>query len=169
MSERIEFVVRTFLVGAGATIMMDLWALLLRQLGVPSLNFAFVGRWLGHLPEGRWVHESIAKAAPIKGELLIGWAAHYSIGISFAALLLSTFGLQWARSPSLLPALVIGILTVAAPLLILQPALGAGIASSKTAAPLLNCLKSVVTHTVYGLGLYLAALATASLLPTGRQ
>jgi hypothetical protein len=149
--------------------MMDLWALLLRRLGVPSLNFGLVGRWLGHLPEGRFVHESIARAAPIKGELLIGWGLHYSIGISFAALLLSTFGLQWARSPSLLPALVIGILTVAAPLLILQPALGAGIASSKTAAPLFNSMKSVVTHTVYGLGLYLAALATASLLPTVRQ
>jgi hypothetical protein len=51
-----------------------------------------------------------------------------------------------------------------APLLILQPALGAGIASSKTPTPVLNSIKSLVTHTVYGFGLYLAALATASLL-----
>jgi hypothetical protein len=77
--------------------------------------------------------------------------------------LLSTFGLTWARSPSLLPALGIGIVTVLAPLLILQPALGAGIASSKTPRPVFNAIKSLVTHTVYGVGLYLAALATASL------
>jgi hypothetical protein len=144
---------------------MDGWAFLLRQVGVPSLNFAFLGRWVGHLPHGQWTHAAIAKSPPVRGELLLGWFAHYSIGITFAALLLAVFGLQWARSPSLLPALMIGLVTVAAPLLVLQPALGAGVASSNTPAPLFNSLKSVVTHTVYGLGLYLAALATAAMLP----
>ncbi len=165
MDTRIEFAVRAAMVGVGATLVMDLWALLLKQFGIPSLNFALLGRFIGHLPEGRLVHESIARSAPVKGELLLGWCAHYSIGVAFAALLLTTFGLEWARSPSLLPALFIGVVTVAAPLLILQPALGAGIASSKTPTPLFNSVKSLVTHTVYGFGLYLSAAATASLLP----
>lgn len=168
MSERVEFALRAVLIGAGATLVMDAWALLLRQLGVQSLNFALLGRWIGHLPRGQWMHESIAGAAPVKGELVIGWCAHYAIGITFAALLLSAFGAKWARSPSLLPALFIGVVTVAAPLFVLQPALGAGIASSKTAAPIFNSMKSLVTHAVFGLGLYLAALATASLLPAGK-
>jgi hypothetical protein len=155
-------------IGVGATIVMDLWALFLRQFGIPSLDFAFLGRWLGHLPEGRWNHKSIAKAAPVRGEVLIGWCAHYSTGITFAAILLAVFGLHWARSPSLFPALFIGVVTVLAPLLILQPALGAGIASSKTTAPIFNCVKSLITHTVYGFGLYLAALSTASLIPTAK-
>ena len=98
MSEKIEFVVRAVLLGVGATMVMDLWALLPRQFGIPSLNFAFLGRWLGHLPEGRLMHEAIAKAPPVRGELLLGWAAHYSIGITFAVVLLATFGLEWARS-----------------------------------------------------------------------
>ena len=165
MSEKIEFAVRAILIGVGATMVMDVWALVLRQFGIPSLNFAFLGRWIGHLPQGQWRHASIAKTTPVTGELLIGWGAHYSIGMTFAALLLATFGLQWARSPSLLPGLFIGIVTVLAPLLILQPAMGAGIASSKTPTPVFNCIKSLVTHTVYGFGLYLAALATASFLP----
>jgi Protein of unknown function (DUF2938) len=164
-SEKVEFVLRTILIGVGATLVMDVWALLLRQVGIPSLNFAFLGRWIGHLRQGRWMHQSIARATPVRGELLIGWCAHYSIGITFAALLLSTFSLRWARSPSLLPALVIGVVTVLAPLLVLQPAMGAGIASSNTPTPLFNSIKSVVTHTVYGFGLYLAALATAALIP----
>ena len=166
MNEKIEFAFRTVLIGAGATLAMDLWALLLRQFGIPSLNFAFLGRWIGHLPQKQWMHKSIAKAAPVRGELVMGWFAHYAIGVTFAALLLSTFGLRWARSPSLLPALLIGIVTVVSPLFILQPALGAGIASSKTPAPLLNSLKSLATHTVFGFGLYLAALATESFLGT---
>jgi hypothetical protein len=55
--------------------MMDGWALLLRQFGIPSLNFAFLGRWLGHFPQGQWVQASIAKAAPVRGERLLGWSA----------------------------------------------------------------------------------------------
>ncbi len=168
MDTKLEFALRTIAVGGGATMLMDLWAVLLRQLGIPSLNFAFLGRWIGHLPEGRFVHESIARAAPVKGELLLGWCAHYSIGITFAALLLSTFGLEWARSPSLLPALLIGIVTVVAPLLVLQPALGAGLFSSKTPTPVFNSIKSLVTHTVYGFGLYLSALATSSLFSVSK-
>jgi len=163
MTVNVELIARALAIGVGATIVMDLWALLLKKFGIPSLNFALVGRWLGHVPEGKWIHESIGKAAPVRGERALGWAAHYSIGVSFAALLLLIFGLEWAHSPSLLPALGVGIGTVVAPLFVLQPALGAGIASSKTPTPLFNCMKSVVTHTVYGFGLYLAALATAGL------
>lgn len=168
MDERIELAVRAVVIGVGATVVMDAWALLLRRFGVPSLSFAFLGRWIGHVPRGRWMHEKIAAAAPVRGERIIGWGAHYTIGVTFAALLLKTFGLSWARSPTLLPALLVGIATVAAPLLVLQPAMGAGIASSRTSAPLFNAMKSLVTHTVYGFGLYLAALGTASLVPAGR-
>lgn len=165
--EASEFALRAVLIGVGATLVMDAWALLLKRFGIPSLNFALLGRWIGHLPRGRWRHDAVAQAAPVRGERVLGWAAHYLIGVCFSALLLATFGLGWARSPSPGPALLIGLLTVAAPLLVLQPAMGAGIASSKTPRPFFNSMKSVVTHTVYGAGLYLAARATAVLLPAG--
>lgn len=163
-----EFALRAILIGAGATLVMDVWAFVLRRFGIPSLNFGLLGRWIGHVRRGTWMHASIAKAAPVRGESLIGWVAHYSIGITFAVLLLATFGLGWARSPSLFPALFIGVVSVVAPLFILQPAFGAGIASSKTPRPLFNSVKSLVTHVVYGSGLYLAALAIAALIPAGR-
>jgi hypothetical protein len=156
-----EPIVRSILIGAGATLVMDLWAAALRRLGIPSLDFALLGRWVGHLVRGRLAHESIARAAPIAGERALGWATHYAIGVSFAGLLLATFGMTWAASPTLLPALFIGVVTVAAPLLVLQPALGAGVASRRTSAPLFNSLKSLATHVVFGLGLYLAARVTA--------
>ena len=34
----------TMLIGIGATAVMDAWLVLLQRLGVPTLNFAFVGR-----------------------------------------------------------------------------------------------------------------------------
>jgi hypothetical protein len=163
----LEFSIRTILLGAGATLVMDGWAFLLRRLGVPSLDFALLGRWLGHLPKGTWIHASIRKAPPIPHERLLGWIAHYSIGISFAALLLASFGLDWAHAPSVLPALLIGVVTVLAPWFILQPALGAGIASSRTPTPMRNALKSLVTHTVFGFGLYATALLLTVVWPAG--
>jgi len=163
MTHTTEIIVRSIVIGAGATLVMDAWAALLRRAGIPSLNMACLGRWIGHIPRGRWLHDPIAAAAPVRGERWIGWCAHYAIGISFAALLLLRFGLDWERSPTLFPPLFIGVATVLAPLLVLQPALGAGIASSNTSAPFFNTMKSVVTHTVFGVGLFLAARATVSL------
>lgn len=164
MSDSVEFVLRAVAIGAGATLVMDGWAWLLRRFGIPSLNFALLGRWIGHLPRGKWLHANIAQAAPVRGERLLGWCAHYSIGITFAGLLLAVFGLRWARAPSAAPALIIGVVTAVAPLFVLQPAMGAGIASSRTPRPVFNTAKSLVTHTVFGCGLYVAALATARLL-----
>ncbi len=161
MTQLLEGMTRIVLIGVGATMVMDSWLMLLKRLKVPTLNFALLGRWIGHLLRGKWTHDSIAKASPISGEVLLGWSAHYAIGIAFAALLIYAYGLAWARSPSLLPAVTIGIGTVIAPLFIMQPAMGSGIASSRTPTPLLNCIKSVVNHAVFGVGLYLAAFAAA--------
>ena len=165
MTATMEFALRSILIGVGATLVMDLWAAALRRLGVASLDFALLGRWIGHLPRGRFIHTSIARTPAVPGEKLIGWSAHYSIGVAFSALLVATFGLGWARAPTLLPALLIGGVTVFAPLFVLQPALGAGIASSRTARPVFNSVKSLVTHTVFGFGLFFAARLVASLLP----
>lgn len=146
------------LIGMGATAVMDAWLLFLQRLGVPTLNFAMVGRWAGHWRCGTWMHEAIAKAAPVRGELALGWLVHYTTGIAFAGLLAGITGMGWVHQPTLLPALGLGMATVAAPWLVMQPAMGAGIASSRTPAPAKNRLRSLANHTVFGLGLYLAAV-----------
>jgi hypothetical protein len=150
-------------IGIGATAVMDLWLVLLQRLGVPTLNFAFIGRWAGHLLRGRFMHASIARAEPVRGELAWGWLTHYAVGIAFAAGLVAVQGLEWTRQPTLAPAVLVGLSTVLAPLFLLQPAMGAGIASTRTATPLKNCLRSLANHTVFGLGLYLAAIVVAPL------
>lgn len=154
----IDFVQRAVLIGAGATLVMDVWALFLKRcFGIPSLNFAMVGRWIGHLPRGHFRHASIGRAEPVRGEALLGWAAHYGIGIIFAAMLLGVVGVAWTQQPTLAPALLFGVLSVAAPFFILQPGLGAGIAASKTPHPNTARLRSLMAHAVFGAGLYLTA------------
>ena len=165
MHASLELAVRAVAIGVGATLVMDLWAALLRQFGVPSLNMAHLGRWIGHLVRSPWQLHSIAATPPVRGEWWIGWCAHYAIGVTFSVLLLSVKGLGWAQSPSLFPPVLTGLVTVAAPLLILQPGMGAGVASRHTARPVFNSLKSVLTHLVFGIGMYGAAVATAWLWP----
>lgn len=153
---------RAVALGIGATAVMDLWLTLLKALGVPTLNFALLGRWVAHMPRGQWAHDGIVRAAPVRGELALGWATHYVTGIAFAALLAALAGPGWLRAPSLLPALSFGIGTVVLPFFVMQPAMGAGIASSRTKTPALNVLRSLANHTVFGLGLYAAARVIAS-------
>ncbi len=151
-------------IGIAATVVMDLWLLLLKTLGVPTLNFALLGRWVAHMPAGRWAHAGIARASAVRGEAALGWAVHYATGLAFAAMLAVVAGPGWLAAPTLAPALALGMATVALPLFVMQPAMGAGFASSRTPTPVRNCLKSLANHTVFGLGLYVAATAL-SLLP----
>ena len=146
-------------IGVGATAVMDVWAVALKRYWcIPSLNLAMVGRWLGHLVRGTVTHTNIAQAAPVRDEAVLGWTAHYAIGVLFAAVLLALAGQEWVEAPTFAPALLAGVLSVAAPFCILQPGMGAGLAASKTPRPNAARVRSLMAHTAFGIGLYLAAL-----------
>ena len=164
METIMDYLLYSLPIGLGATVVMDLWTLVRKRLlGIPAANYGLVGRWLAYLPRGRFRHDPIAASPPVQGERLIGWTAHYVIGIAFAAVLLAVWGLDWARRPTLGPALIVGIASVAAPFLLMQPGMGAGLAASRTPRPAAARLQSLVTHAIFGLGLY-AAGWIASLL-----
>jgi fatty acid desaturase len=157
-----DIVVATVLCGVGATAFIDLWSLARRALfGVLAPDYGLVGRWLGHMPRGRFVHAPIASSSRVRGEALLGWCAHYLIGIGFAALLPLLWGGAWFAQPRLLPALLVGVATVLAPYLLLQPGMGAGLAASRTQRPWTARAHSLVMHAMFGIGLYLNALALA--------
>src|SRR6185503_10383925 len=116
------------------------------MLGIPAQSYGLVGRWLAGLPRGKFRHERIAASPAVRGELLIGWTAHYLIGIAFAGLLLAIWGLDWTRRPTLAPALIVGVGTVLAPFLVMQPGMGAGFFASRTPKPRAARLQSLLTH-----------------------
>jgi len=82
----------------------------------------------------------------------------------FATVFVALASAEWLGRPTLLPALLYGIVTVVFPFFLLQPSLGLGIASSRAPNPTQARLKSLATHTVFGIGLYLAAVAVSRVL-----
>jgi hypothetical protein len=158
-----DFIIRAILIGAGATILLDIWNLILKMLfKVPPPNWAMVGRWFTHASKGTFIHESIAKATPVKNELAIGWIFHYVVGILFAAALLMIWGIAWTVTPTFIPALIVGLVTVGCGWFILQPGMGLGVAASKLPNAVNIRLRGILGHIIFAIGLYGTALLIAA-------
>jgi hypothetical protein len=165
MNLEARYIFGAIAIGVGATLVMDLWNLFLkRAFSIPSLNYCLLGRWLRHIPAGTLRHAKITASPEKPFECTVGWIAHYTIGVVFALALVFLTSGDWLTRPTLLLALLYGIGTVVFPFFILQPSLGLGIASSRTPKPMQARLKSLMTHTVFGVGLYLSALGVSYVL-----
>ena len=152
-------------VGIGATLVMDLWNLFLkRTFSIPSLSYCLLGRWLRHMLGGTLRHASITAEPQKPLECTIGWLAHYTIGVVFALVFVAFTSGDWLARPTVLPALLYGIGTVVFPFFIMQPSFGLGIAASRTPNPTQARLKSLATHMVFGVGLYVCALGVSYVL-----
>jgi hypothetical protein len=152
-------------IGIGATLVMDLWNLFLkRTFSMQSLNYCLLGRWLSHMPSGTFRHASIGAARQKPFECTVGWIAHYSIGVTLALVFVVLVSSEWLARPTLLPVLSYGLGTVVFPLFVLQPSLGLGVASSRAPNPTQARLKSLMTHSVFGVGLYVSGLAVRYLV-----
>ncbi|MGL4637176.1 MAG: DUF2938 domain-containing protein [Beijerinckiaceae bacterium] len=153
-----ELVWRSIVVGIGATVILDLWALLLNRLfgfGLP--NWAMVGRWVAHWRNGIFAHNDIAAASPAPAELATGWIFHYLVGIAFAMATYMLGGAVWAKAPTLPIPMFVGVITVGFGWFVLQPALGAGMAASRKPDATRIRILNIVGHIVFGLGMWLAA------------
>jgi hypothetical protein len=146
-------------VGIGATVLMDVWAIILwKAFGQARPNWAPVGRWFWHLKNGVIFHDDIGKAEPYAHELALGWLSHYAVGILYGVILALIVGDGWFAAPTFLPAWILGVVTVGAGWFLLQPGLGIGVAASKLPNANMVRLLNLVSHTVFALGLFGTAL-----------
>lgn len=111
--ELLGLITNSVIIGVGATVIMDIWALILQRFfGVAPLNYALLGRWLAYTRTSHFRHKNITAAKPIAGEMTVGWAAHYLIGIIFAGVFIMLTGNDWLNNPSVIDTIIFGILTV---------------------------------------------------------
>lgn len=156
MNNSILYFLRPILIGIGATMTFDLWGLFLKHVfKITPSNFCLVGRWILYMPGGIFRHTNIGSVPPKKGECKVGWITHYMIGIAFSTAFIALVGNRWFEHPTLIPALIFGVVTVLAPFCIMQPAFGLGFAASKTSNPTQARFRSLMNHVSFGIGLYL--------------
>jgi hypothetical protein len=115
--------------------------------------------------EGKFMHASIANASQKRFECVVGWIAHYVIGTVFALALVALVSGSWLAQPTLLPALLFGVATVLVPFLVMHPSFGLGVAASRTPNPTQVRLRSLMAHTVFGVGLYICAVGMSYVVP----
>lgn len=153
---------RIIVVGVGATAIFDLYLWLLSRTGLPGANWTMGGRWFAYMPRGRFVHAGIANSAPIPGETAVGWTMHYVVGILFAAVVVAVAGWGWLDRPTMLPAMIVGWVTVLAGWLIMSPAMGGGFAASRRPNKWTVRAVNLTGHTVFGFAMWLVALLIAT-------
>ena len=159
-----EQALRILVMGITATVAIDLWATFSnRMLGWPRTNWGLVGRWIGHMRDGRFTHVSIGSSPTIAHESILGWVFHYVVGCIYAALYLMYVGTAQMGQPTLVSAVLFGLVTILSPWLLMQPALGLGVFASKAPRPTLVRMQNLMIHTIFGLALFYSYHLPASL------
>src|SRR5882757_1522780 len=105
-----RYVIEIIVIGIVATLVTDIWQRLLQAIaGVPPAQWGLIGRWVAGFPRGVFVHQSIVAAQSVRGELALGWAFHYAIGIAWAALYVAIVRFGLNSGPTLISALAVSL------------------------------------------------------------
>jgi hypothetical protein len=156
MNNSVLYFLSLVFIGIGATLTFDLWASFLKTaFKITPSNFCLLGRWILYMPEGTFRHATIVSTPQKNGECTVGWISHYMTGIVFAVVFIAFVGGEWLQHPTLMEALLFGIVTVLAPFFIMHPAFGFGVVASRTSNTAQTRVRSLMNHVVFGFGLYL--------------
>src|SRR5262249_6225355 len=147
------------IVGVLATVTMDVVAAIALRLGIagrgpPPTGPDLIGRWIGYLLQGKFKHIDIRQAPPLRGELVWGLAAHYSIGIVLTLVYLGLLVATHA-TPTALSAILYGTATTVLPWFLMFPSQGMGWLGRDATGDAHLARVSLFNHIIFGLGLAL--------------
>ncbi|UNY98590.1 DUF2938 domain-containing protein [Zhouia spongiae] len=152
-------VYKTILAGIGATLFIDFWKFIASFFEIRSRGVLFLGRWLAYIIEGQFSHHTIVQTPSAENERFYGLFGHYFIGVIFSFLLPLLYGSKWFSKPTLLPSIMVGLVSLLPAVFIMQPLFGFGIVFSKIPDSSQHLLKVFIIHLIYAIGLYLIAIA----------
>jgi len=147
------------IVGVLATLTMDVVAVIALRLGIAGggprrTGPDLIGRWMGYLLQGKFRHTDILQAPPLRGELLLGFAAHYAIGILLTLMYLGLLAVAHA-TPTALSAIFYGTATTVLPWFLMFPSQGMGWLGRDAPGDAHLARTSLFNHIVFGLGIAL--------------
>ena len=147
------------IVGVLATVTMDVVAVIALRLGMAGRGPRrtgpdLIGRWIGYLLQGKFRHTDILQTPPLRGELLLGLAAHYSIGIGLTLVYLGLLAVVHA-TPTAFTAILYGMATTVFPWFLMFPSQGMGWLGLDAPGDVHLVRASLFNHIVFGLGIAL--------------
>ena len=147
-------------VGIFSCLVMDLWQRLVKlTYGINPSDWGIIGRWLIMLILKQKIYNpNIEKEKSYKNELIIGWVFHYFVGVVYGVFFAFLAGPDWIAAPTFPPAFIYALATIAGGWFLLHPGLGLGWAVSKVEHPNRVRMLGLLSHNVFGLGLWLFAL-----------
>jgi hypothetical protein len=147
-------VVSGVVAGVLGTLVMDSLNLLLARSGLISrIDVRMIGRMALGWTHGRFRYRDPSEMEPVAHEKLLGWVAHYGIGVGLAVPLV--LGWPLLVGAPLLPgwAIVYGVATTAASWFLVYPSMGLGVFGRRSPEGLRATLSSLANHLFYGIGL----------------
>src|SRR5262244_1827600 len=152
-------VILGLIVGILATVTMDVVAMIALRLGIAGRGPRrtgpdLIGRWIGYLLRGKYRHTDILHAPPLRGELVWGLAAHYSIGIARTLVYLGLLVVSHA-TPTALSAILYGMATTVFPWFLMFPSQGMGWLGRDAPGDGHLARVSLFNHMIFGLGIAL--------------
>jgi hypothetical protein len=147
------------IVGILATVTMDVVAMIALRLGIAGRGPRrtgpdLIGRWIGYLLRGKFRHTDILQTPPLRGELVLGLAAHYSIGIVLTLGYLGLLVVAQAK-PTALSAILYGTATTVLPWFLMFPSQGMGWLGWDAPGDTHLARASLFNHIIFGLGIAL--------------
>ena len=147
------------IVGILATVTMDVVAVIAFRLGIAGRGPRrtgpdLIGRWIGYLLRGKFRHTDILQTPPLRGELALGLAAHYLIGIVLTLVYLGLLVVAHA-TPTALSAILYGTATTVFPWFLMFPSQGMGWLGRDAPGNARLAWVSLFNHIIFGLGIAL--------------
>jgi hypothetical protein len=144
------------IVGILATVTMDVVAVIALRLGIAGRGLRRTGPDLigRYLLRDKFRHTDILQTPPLRGELVLGLAAHYLIGIVLTLAYLGLLVVAHA-TPTALSAILYGAATTVFPWFLMFPSQGMGWLGRDAPGDAHLARVSLFNHIIFGLGIAL--------------
>ncbi|WP_434777927.1 DUF2938 family protein [Neisseria sp. Ec49-e6-T10] len=149
-----QILIKIIILGVGATAIMDMLGHVRNiLLGIKSLDYSIVGRWILSWHDRKFFHPNIWASPKKRQEKTVGWLAHYLIGVIWVSILIFVQN-SWLDKPDFISAMILAAITSLFPFLLMQPAFGLGLFACKTTRPIKSIINTLISHFFFGVGIF---------------
>ena len=156
-----DLIVSGIAAGVLGTIVMDLFNHLLARCGMLlKIDVGLIGRMTAGWARGRFSYNDPAEMEPVEQERLLGYLAHYAIGVGLAFIYVLGWALLVGGPASPAWAVAYGLATTAASHFLVYPSMGLGVCGRRSPQGIKAVLTPLANHLFFGVGMGVAVALT---------